>query len=79
MVKATLNPSPDRQVGVKRKPVRRFPAEPLTLADVEALPSATEANAGRRHVDLRVADKANEARVAAMFLPEELPRVRLDH
>jgi site-specific recombinase XerD len=24
-------------VGVKRKPARRFPAEPLTLADVEAL------------------------------------------
>src|SRR5262245_39327971 len=38
--KATLNPPPYRPVGVKRKPARRFPAEPLVLADVEALRAA---------------------------------------
>ena len=32
-----LNPSPHRLIGVKRRPARRFPAEPLALADVEAL------------------------------------------
>jgi len=35
-----LNPSPHRLIGVKRRPARRFPAEPLALADVEALRAA---------------------------------------
>src|SRR5262245_66637494 len=40
LLKATLNPFQGRLVVVKRKPSRRFPAEPLTLADVETLRAA---------------------------------------
>src|SRR5262249_15565412 len=35
--KGNVNPPGARLVGGKRNPVRRFPAEPLALADVEAL------------------------------------------
>jgi len=60
-------------MAVKRKPARRFPAEPLTLADVEALRAACSRRAptgvaeqGSGEHSARCAEQANTRRTSEM-------------
>jgi len=60
-------------MAVKRKPARRFPAEPLTLADVEALRAACSRRAptgvaeqGSGEHSARCAEQANTRRTSKM-------------